>query len=186
MGYMEDYTGVYLKTSFEGVFTVSVKENNNSETDLHREVYKVGPLEIECMVKEHSNFMSYSVLSNFRHLNIVSVENFYLDKHGNGCMVLSSVDQTLRSWLLKVRRGGRKLKAFESTYMSSKLSKVFRKMAIGMCDVLESMFKIGIYPKSIRLADIYLVNHASPTVKILISEGTYTKQSLCNFLLFPS
>ncbi|KAF6987408.1 hypothetical protein CFC21_005059 [Triticum aestivum] len=180
MNYNQVYKTVYQNTSRQGQCTVSVKkekyiDTNKNETDLHEAIYKVGPLEVKCLVKEDCQsdpapFQSYCILQDFRHLNIVSIENYYFDECGEGRMVLSWVDQTLRGWLVKVADEKHRLKAFESTCMSCKPSTIFRKMVIGMCDAVQCMLKNNVYPCSILLDDIYLVNHASPTVKILVSD----------------
>lgn len=150
---------------------------NKYELNLHQAVYTVGPVELNCMVKESSlvepvTFSSYCILKKFRHMNVVSVENFYVNELGEGRIIVSWVDQALRSWLLKMREGRHKFKPFESTHMHNKPSAVFRKMIIDMCAAVESMFSNGVYPISISLDDIYLVENkpAPPTLKILVSE----------------
>jgi hypothetical protein len=125
-------------TTPEGECTISVDKRkfvdlNNYELNLHQAVYKIGPVELNCMVKESSqvnpvSFFSYCILKNFRHMNAVSVENFYVNKHGEGRIVVSWVDQSLRGWLVKASEGRHKYKPFELTHMHSKPSTTFRKM----------------------------------------------------------
>ena len=57
MNYNQVYKTVYQNTSRQGQCTVSVKkekyiDTNKNETDLHEAIYKVGPLEVKCLVKE--------------------------------------------------------------------------------------------------------------------------------------
>lgn len=182
MDYHQRYTAMYRTTALEGECTISVdkrkyRDMNKYELNLHQAVYTVGPVERNCMVKESSQidpvtFSSYCILKNFRHMNAVSVENFYVDEHGEGRIVVSWVDQSLRGWLVKASEGRRRYKPFEFTHMHSKPSTVFRKMITGMCAAVESMFRNGVYPKSICLDLYYLVNNtnAPPTLKILVSE----------------
>lgn len=87
--------------------------------------YIMRPIVSQCLIEKNAPFQSYSLLKNFRHANVVTVENMY-DDCGSPRFVISWVDGSIVAWLKKV--GPRTM--FKSTMHGSAPTGALRQMIL--------------------------------------------------------
>lgn len=87
--------------------------------------YIMGPMISDCLVDRNADaeLESYSLMKNFRHANVVTIENFY-DHWGCPRFVLSWVDGSLSAW----RKGDGAGRMFKSTMKGSVPTGALRRM----------------------------------------------------------
>ncbi|SPT19819.1 unnamed protein product [Triticum aestivum] len=111
--------------------------------------YIMGPMISDCLMDRHAELESYSLMKNFRHPNVVTVENFY-DHWGCPRFVLSWVDGSLSAWM----KGDGAGRMFKSTMKGSVPTGALRRMIIDLCSGLERLIEEQLYPLKIELNDI--------------------------------
>uniref|UniRef100_A0A0D9VAR8 Protein kinase domain-containing protein n=1 Tax=Leersia perrieri TaxID=77586 RepID=A0A0D9VAR8_9ORYZ len=142
---------------------------------LSKGVYVMGPWEIPCLIKrgdkEHPiNFQDYLLMKDFRHNNAVFIENFFMDDDA-GCLILSNVSGSLEACLRKNASI-----AFVKECNEYKFSSVLRGLIIEICQVVESLMKLDLYPRNISMDNMCLIyNGNMPVMKVLIYDVENTK-----------
>lgn len=131
--------------------------------------YTMGPIISDCLIEKflnRSQFESYSLLRNFRHSNVVPVQNFY-DVSGYPRFVLSWVDGSLTAWMKKDGAGI----MFKSNMKGSIPTGALRQTLLDLCSGLEHLLAEQLYPAEIDLKDMYVrqVGHKG-IVQILINK----------------
>lgn len=131
---------------------------------LYEGINRMGPTRLKCLILkldkfDEDKFRSFSLLKNFRNPAVVTLQAFYEDANLPR-VVLSWVDARLDDY---VRSPEGPEMFFEDTPNGHglSLSALNRRFIINMCTGLDGLFKEGLYPRKIRIDDLYLCHVGS-------------------------
>ncbi|CAM0871301.1 unnamed protein product [Alopecurus aequalis] len=140
---------------------------------LYEGVHRMGPTEVKCLILKLDTFdehkyNSFNLLKNFRNPAVVTLQAFCED----ACLpriALSWVDCRLDD-LVRSNEGPKKLFEDQKNGQGCNFSALCRSFFINICSGLDSLFKEGLYPRHIKMDDLYLCHVGSPAecVKLLV------------------